>query len=242
MAYPVVLITVSICLTYWWLPGWLGSTVSLVKYQLRTSLLFPVLFWFFQYQNHKHFDSLEQSITLTKVHKASQREARLLKRLHGEGERTSTKCQWQLAQVHQDEPQAGQMHGSGVCWNYSSDCTRQNKPQSRWGKVIWAPAGQENKWRSQDTALMQTLKKSPHRLGAWHGTKRPRAFAAARAVPQSPRSISRFPKSGTDTHGLDSRPAPVPLPTGTAGNLSFPRPLVQVEQRLHFILLFPWYH
>lgn len=48
-----------------------------------------------------------------------------------------------------------------------------------------------------------------------------------------------LPKPGTGTHGLPSRLALAPLPAGTAGNLSFPRPLVQVEQPHRFILFFP---
>lgn len=71
---------------------------------------------------------IPQSKSITsKVHKDSQRDSVLLKMLVGDRERTSSKCWWQLAQVHQEEPQAGQMHGSGVCWNYSGDYTRQNK-------------------------------------------------------------------------------------------------------------------
>lgn len=162
----------------------------------------PSFFHFFQYLNQERFDSLEQSIT-SKVCRASQREAGPLKRLVGGRGRTSTKCRWQLAQVHQDEPQAGQMHSSGVRWNHSSDRTRHNRTQSRWGKVIRAAAGQENEGRSRDTALMQIFRKSPHCLGAQHGTNRPRAFAAARYREHT--QHLPHPKRGTGTRGLDSR-------------------------------------
>lgn len=73
---------------------------------------------------------------------------------------------------------------------------------------------------------MQTLQKSPRCQGSWHGTKRPRTFSVARAVPRSTRSISLFPNLA-------------PTPTGsTGGQLS----LHSQQERLA-TCLFPglWY-